>query len=119
MKKDTEPNATSFGNTLAEIRKGDALSELSEQLQQLVAKVRLTGLKGKLTLTITADLSRNGKTLDISDDIVLKLPKTPTPVTTFFATEENVLVRDNPDQREMNFAVVSGGVREQTAVNAQ
>ena len=93
-----------FLNTLQEFRNGESIAELSENLQSLVAAVRETGKKG--TLTYTVKISPQGDAVVLTDDIKLKAPELPRDASIFFATEEGVLQRDNPNQRKLDLREV-------------
>lgn len=99
----------SFVTTLAELRKGVTVSDLSDELAALVARIRETGKKGSITLKLTlvpADTS--GEAITIDDDISVKLPKLTRSKTTFFTTDENSLQRNNPRQPDFP-TMVDGG----------
>lgn len=91
-------------NTLQQFREGESISELSENLQALVSAVRDTGKKG--TLTYTIKVSPQGDAVLISDEIKLKAPELPRDASIFFATEDGILQRDNPNQRTLDLKEV-------------
>lgn len=111
MKTDPSPaTGTAFGKTLADLSRGAALSECSEALQSIVKAVKETGLKGVLNIKINVEMLKDeDDTVQLTPEITAKIPKKPIKPTTFFATEDFVLTREDPRQHEMNFGVVDGG----------
>jgi hypothetical protein len=112
-----QPMSNAFAKTLQEIRSGYALSEASEKLAEVVNAVRATGRNGALTLRLNIKPASRGETvtLMVEDEIVVKLPKLDRPQTVFFAGENNLLQRNDPRQKEMEFrAVPSGAVQAET-----
>lgn len=103
-----------FLETLREIRHGDCLDELAINLNDLVAAVRATGKKGELILKLSVSPAGSGKveTVDVADDIILKLPQLPKPSTLFFTTEDNGLQRQDPRQRAMELEPVPSAKKE-------
>lgn len=88
-----------FADFLREQARGTTHEELSEGLHDLVARVRDTGKKGSLTLTITAEMMKGSeKALFVSDQIKLKLPEHDRDTSIFFADRNGNLVRNDPDQ---------------------
>ena len=102
-------NATnnSFLTVLGELRKGLTASELSDDLAALIKSVRDTGKKGGLTIKLEFIPSSGGETVLVTADWSLKEPLPNKASTTFFTTDDNLLVRHDPRQREM-FGVVQG-----------
>lgn len=98
----------SLTRVLSEIRRGQALTEASESLAEVVSGVRQWGRPGELRITLKVRPNPDGETVDIEDDLVMKAPKRPKKSTRFFATEEGELTRENPKQPEM-FTPVEGG----------
>lgn len=89
-----------FTDTLADIRNGDVIAELTEQLRDLVARVRETGRPGALTLTLKVkNVSKGlGGALTVEDDIKVKLPVAEKGTTVLYATEDGQLQRNDPRQ---------------------
>lgn len=93
---------TNFVSTLKELRAGGALDDLNDTLTDLVATVRATGRPGKLTLTLSVKAGKgNANQLMVDDTIAVKKPVKETETTIFFATDENVLQRNDPRQPEL------------------
>lgn len=88
-----------FADFLRETAQGKTHEELSEGLQDLVARVLDTGKKGALTLKINVEpMKGGGKQLLVSDEITLRLPEHDRQAAVFFADRENNLVRNDPRQ---------------------
>lgn len=89
-----------FTDTLADIRNGDVIGELTAELMELVARVKATGRPGTLTLTLKVKNASkgSGSALVIQDDIKVKLPTTEKGETFLFATEDGQLQRNDPRQ---------------------
>lgn len=115
--KETEAPSNTFLRTLAELRRGQTASELSDALSLVVGEVLKTGKSGKLTLTIAVRPNADGETLSLKADHSMKLPKPDTKETNFFADDNNILMRDNPKQKEL-FRTVDGGAQEEAPAKA-
>ena len=89
--------------TLKEIRRGEMVTDLSVELHDLVAAVRATGKRGKVTLSITIKPASAGDVnlLMLEDDIKVTLPKSSKAATALYATDDNVLQRKDPRQPEL------------------
>lgn len=92
-----------FTDTLREMRSGITHDELSAKMQQVVEAVRRTGKPGELVLKISVKPFSKGNTdtLNISDDIKVKVPELDRGGTVFFATVENNLSRRDPNQADL------------------
>jgi hypothetical protein len=109
----TAAPGNAFTHLLSQFRSGASLAELSERLQRLVAAVRETGQKGKLIYTLTIKPAATGnQALLVVDAIETKEPKLERDQAVFFATEENTLQRDNPQQRNLDLRTVERPVSE-------
>lgn len=93
----------SFLDLLKDMRGGQTVDELGEHVQGLVEAVRETGRKGSLTYTVVIAPASKGdvNTLLLEDNISVKTPKTARAATVFFATNENILQRNDPRQPEL------------------
>lgn len=89
-----------FTDVLADIRNGDVITDLTEELRDLVMAVRETGRPGSLTLTLKVkQMSKGvGAALVIEDDIKAKPPKAEKGTSVLFATEDGELQRNDPRQ---------------------
>ncbi len=94
----------SFELQLRHVRKGACLTELSEKLQSAVASVRALNKPATLTLTLTISPFNDGA-FAVVDEVKTKLPTPNKGHTLFFATDEGVLVREDPNQSTMKFTV--------------
>ncbi len=104
-----EPPITnnSFAAVLNLHRKGSLLADLSAHMQSLVQAVREHGADGTLTLKLkVSPASGDGSMLSIHDEITAKLPQPKKANTLFFATDDNRLVRNDPNQKEMDLRTV-------------
>ncbi len=90
---------------LPEVRGGDMVFELSEEVQNLIAAVRETGKVGKIKLTLkVSPLNKgNADSVKIEDSIDLTLPKPDKKMTIFFTNDKNQLLRDDPKQMKFAF----------------
>jgi len=97
-----------FARTLQEVRSGHCLQEASEKLQELVSQVRLTGRSGELVVRLKVKPASRGEavTLMVEDDVSVKLPRLERGTTVFYASEENVLQRNDPRQGELELRTV-------------
>ena len=88
-----------FADWLREQAKGHTHDELSEALQDLVNKVRDTGKKGSLSLTVTvAPHKGDTRTLVVSDEIKVKLPEHDRDACIFYPDDAGNLSRNDPQQ---------------------
>ncbi len=77
--------------------------ELSEGLWDLVSRVRDTGKKGSLQLTVHVEIDKKaGGVLVVSDEIKLKLPEHERPGAFFWVDRNGNLSRQNPQQPELD-----------------
>lgn len=106
---ETEINPrNTFSTLLQNHRGGWAVDEASEKLQQLVEGVRQTGKGGTLTLKLKISPASRGaaNALVVTDDIDVKIPVLDNDSSIFFATNDNQLVRDNPNQQQLPLRTV-------------
>jgi len=88
-----------FADFLREQSKGTTHDELSEGLHALTQRVRDTGRKGSMLLTITvAPLDKDVDRLVVSDAIKLKLPEHDRKASLFYPDENGNLSRTDPQQ---------------------
>jgi hypothetical protein len=97
-----------FETMVREIRGGASARELSEKLAELVAQVKATGKGGKIVYEIAIKPVGAGEdvTMQVEDDITVRLPKLARGVSIFFADENGVLTRKDPRQRELQLTTV-------------
>lgn len=96
---------------------GVMLPQLDAELAELVQKVRETGRSG--TLTYKLKVLPNAKMgVRIEDQVDVKQPKEVTGVSFFFVGQGGVLLRNDPNQSELNLRVVADEPAElKTAAN--
>jgi hypothetical protein len=95
--------ARGITDVLKDIREGALLTELPQQLGELVAAVRATGKGGRLTLTLNIKpLSANrGNQVLITDEVRCAMPEPDRETTVLFITDENELTRRDPRQPKL------------------
>lgn len=98
-----EPDDTAvirpFADWLREQSRGMTHDELSEALRDLTARVRDTGKKGSLQLTVTvATLKGETDVLVVSDEIKLRLPEHDRKASLFYPDADGNLTRTDPNQ---------------------
>jgi hypothetical protein len=99
----------SFTRTLNNINAGQSVTDLSEELSKVVAAVKLTGKPGSLSykITIKPASQRGIMKLEIEDDITSKIPKIGRERVFFFASDDNLLTRDDPRQMNLSLKVIA------------
>jgi len=96
-----------FPDILRELSHGEAVSELTATLTEVVQAVRATGKSGSVSLTISVE--KNGEnSVFLSEKIASKVPQLPRSKTAFFATASGSLDRDDPDRAERRPVAVVG-----------
>lgn len=98
--------ANTFDATLREMHRGRTVTELSEKLAELLAAARVTGNGGYITYKLVVKPINRGDvmTLELADDITVKMPQTARGKSIFFCDENNVLSRRDPRQDELRLA---------------
>lgn len=90
-----------FTTTLGEIRKGNILNDLSNELADVIEAVREHGGSGSLTLKLDIKpVNGDGHQVLITDDIKTKVPQPKKQATLFFTDEGGALLRNDPRQRD-------------------
>lgn len=82
---------------LGEQRKGALDVEAGADLSKLVEAVRLTGRGGTLTVAVKVTPGKAGS-LEVVDDVRLKLPEPEREAALWFADKHGRLTRHDPDQ---------------------
>lgn len=106
--KDSPKKEQASGHFVAMLQaktSGTTLADLDIKLAELVRDVRETTKPGKITLTIKV-VPNAKKGVTIEDDLTVKPPKADTGKSFFYATENGTLVKNDPEQREMEFQTV-------------
>lgn len=108
--------ATDFAHVLLNLDDGATHSELTENLSDLVARVRDTGKTGTLTLVLTVSLGGGSarNRVEIKDEIKTKLPEFPRSPSIFFADEGHRLSRNDPNQPSLEGLRFPGRVNQAT-----
>lgn len=76
---------------------GSLLDEAAREQDKIVEAVRTTGKAGKLTMTL--NFKRTGQHgVTVSPDIKSSIPRKPLQAVEMYATDDNKLHDDNPDQ---------------------
>lgn len=116
----TETAHRTFNTFLADVEDGQIHTDLTDDLRDLVATLQAVGLEtggrtsGEITLKLKLKL--DGRGIDVVADIATRKPKMPRRRTTFFATEDNRLQRQDPRQQTMPFKTVSAPTPETKAL---
>lgn len=90
-----------FAVFLQELRDGRTHAELSDQLANLLEKVKETGKGGEITLKLKVRPAGRGADVDkivIGDSVTIKLPNPERGEDFFWLTNENALSRNHPRQ---------------------
>jgi hypothetical protein len=97
-----------FQETILQINNGAAVQELSDALKNVVASVRETGKSGSITLTLKVSPASKGNVdvLLVESQVKTKLPEPERGMTIFYATDNNLLVRNDPKQQMLPLRVV-------------
>lgn len=92
-------HARPFADFLREHGKGRTHDELSEALHTLVARVKDTGKKGSVTLTVSVEpMKKDDRLVVVTDRIKLAIPEHDRPSGVWFVGHDGNLRRDDPDQ---------------------
>lgn len=98
----TQQTSNQFMSTLQRHRSGGLLADASAKLSELVQAVHATGRKGSITIKISVVPASAGKTLvSFCDEISAKIPRPQIPMSVWFTTPQGELVKNDPDQQEM------------------
>lgn len=100
------PLISSFGVLLSELDGGDVQSEASEKLAELVQRVSQEFKGGSLTLKINVKPGGAKRALALTATVTAKMPEAEKEATLLFATEDGLLTKQNPDQKELPLRVI-------------
>lgn len=110
---DDGPHIRPFASWLQEQSGGKTHDELSEALHDLVARVRDTGKKGTVSLTVSVSTMKGDlDVLVVTDEIKLRLPEHDRKPSLFYRDDHGNLSRKDPNQLEFE------GLREVPGVGA-
>jgi hypothetical protein len=88
-----------FADFLIEHGRGRTHDELGEALHTLIARVKDTGKKGSVTLTVVVEpMKKDDRMVIVADKIAIKLPEHDRPSGVWFVGKDGNLQRDDPDQ---------------------
>lgn len=109
-----------FFDTARDIRRGQFIEDIADELQRVVASVEETGKPGKLLIELTVKpASKAQGAVTIADKVKAKLPELPAGETIMFVTPENNLVANDPRQKALDLKAVSAEpAKELKTVNA-
>lgn len=109
MSENAESKCTPFSQQIAYINKGTLDAELTETLAMIIQAVRETRKKGSVTLTLNCEMlnSRTEDTIKVTPDVKFSRPKLELADTIMFSTADGDLLRDDPDQVQMDLQVIN------------
>lgn len=97
-----------FFDTAREIRRGQFLEDIADELQKVVKAVDETGKAGKLICELTVKPASKGQgAYVIADKVRAKLPELPVGETIMFGTPEGNLQARDPRQPDLDLKAVS------------
>lgn len=90
-----------FTAVLNEIRHGATVTEMRDELAEVVKAVIATEKAGSVTLTLNVALADSGEAVFVADKITSKVPKPTVQPSLFFPDAKGDLTRKNPRQMEL------------------
>lgn len=94
------PRIRPFADFLREHGKGRTHDELGEALHTLIARVKDTGKKGSITLTVSVEpMKKDDRLVVVGDKIKITLPEHDRPSGVWFVGRDGNLQRDDPNQQ--------------------
>ncbi len=101
-------NKTPFSQQIAYINKGTLDAELTEALAEVIKSVRETGKKGAVTLTLNVSMlnTRDENAVKVTPAVKTSKPELDKADTIMFSTANGDLLRDDPDQVQMDLTVI-------------
>lgn len=101
-------NKTPFSQQVAYLGKGMLDAELTEELSELIKAVRDTGRTGSLTLKLNVKMhsARDENTVIITPSVSKVKPKLDLAPSIMFSTADGDLLRNDPDQPELELKTV-------------
>jgi hypothetical protein len=94
-----DQHARPFADFLREHGNGRTHDELSDALHDLISRVKDTGKKGSVSLTIQVEpMKKDDRMVVVSDAIKVKLPEHDRPAGVWFTDRDGNLSRNDPDQ---------------------
>lgn len=96
-----------FQQVLNGQRKGECLTALTRGMQEAMRAVKEHGKKATITLKLDiVPMTADGGTVSVFDDVTVRLPKPKPQASVFYSTDDNRLVRNDPNQKEMTLQEV-------------
>lgn len=110
----------SFRDTFLRLNAGKFAAEVDQEFTDLVGSCRATGKKGKIVIELTVKPGRGGSsTVQVDYDCKAKSPQFDRPTDHFFATGQNTLVENNPNQPELDLRPIQRNEGPIVAANPQ
>lgn len=108
MSENAESKCTNFSQQIAYINKGTLDIELTETLAMIIQAVRETRKKGSVTLTLSVEMlnPRTDDQMKVTPDVKFNKPKLELADTIMFSTADGDLLRDDPDQVQMDLKII-------------
>lgn len=89
-------------DVLKQIRNGNLVYEMNQEIEAVVQAVRETRKGGELTLKVKIKpLKAGSDALDVDAEVSARIPKPPRPVSIFYPTADNTLSRNDPRQMRL------------------
>lgn len=99
--------SNAFSEVLAKHRNGELLNEASRAMQEAVQSTREHIKPSKIIIEIDiAPANGDASAVTIVGEVKLKLPKPPKANSLFYTTDDNLLVKNDPNQKEMQLQEV-------------
>ncbi len=99
MKNTDDGTVRPFADFFREHGNGRTHDEMSDVLRDLIAKVKDTGRKGSLTLTITVEpMKKDDRMVIVSDSLRVRLPEHDRPTAVWYVDRSGNLTRNDPNQ---------------------
>lgn len=97
-----------FSQTLTHLSRGSLDGELAEALAEVVKRVRETGKAGELTLKLKVSMlnTRDEDAVKVTPSVSTKLPKLAPFETVMFSTYDGSLLRNDPNQKQLDLREV-------------
>ncbi len=95
--KTQAPETLNMLTLLQRHRRGEILAEADVALQDVIAAITEHGGKGKVTLTLNLKMEK-GQQISLTPDLRFEKPRRPMATGIYFATDDNQLTRNDPQQ---------------------
>ena len=115
VSKTADERVADIISTLVVMNRGNFIIECGREMQELTDAIKDTGKKGALVikLEVTPSGLKDGRVnqVEIRPDVSINKPKHDQGKSIFFVTEDNKLVRDDPNQLDIEFERETNGRR--------